>query len=124
MGRTVTNAEPGYSRHQYGLALDACFAGTDPYLEKLPAVESKAAWEAYARAGERVGLFAGLRFGAVDSPHLEMRYARVPLHELRWLFSTGGLVKVWLRLDAFRGVPPGSGWNDAVRKGINLGASK
>ena len=35
-GAIVTNAGAGDSFHNYGCALDVCFAGADPYLDKDP----------------------------------------------------------------------------------------
>lgn len=120
LGRTVTDAEPGFSRHNYGLAFDVALVGLDPYGDKLPTDERERLWEAFARAGEANGLHAGRRFPKVDSAHMEGRPGRVPTYELRWLFAHGGMVKVWTRLDALRGVPIGHDWNDAMRKKLSL----
>lgn len=117
LGRTVTNAEPGKSYHELGLAFDACFIGLDPYLERLADTDSRAAnglWRAYATAGELQGLTAGHYFTRVDSPHLEMRVMEAPTGLLRRLLIQGGINEVWAYLDRLRGVAVGTDWDAAA----------
>ena len=67
-GRWATNALPGQSAHQYGLAID-CFV----LNEKGEAIWDGNAkgYEVYAREAERAGLLAGAAFN--DPVHIECR---------------------------------------------------
>lgn len=73
-GRIVTNCDGvvKLSNHQSGRALDACFIGNDPFLEKGLRAEAVAIWAAYGACGEAMGLVWGGRFQLVDKPHLEL----------------------------------------------------
>lgn len=74
-GHIVTNCDGilKLSNHQSGRALDACFEGKDPFLEKSPRGEAVAIWAAYGACGEAMGLVWGGRFQLVDKPHLELK---------------------------------------------------
>lgn len=108
-GRIVTNAKPGESMHSYGVAVDICFAGKDPYLDQNP--NSVFLWNEFARFGRSAGFFPGLDFKTlVDKPHLEMRYGGLDADSLFILYERGGLRAVWAKLDQVRGIPIGSEW--------------
>lgn len=69
-GRIVTNARPGYSYHNYGLALDF-----------VPIVDGKAAWnriDLFDKIG-KVAKAYGFEWGGnfkspVDKPHIQMTF--------------------------------------------------
>ena len=68
----VSNSPPGYSFHNYGLAVDFAFMGEDPYLENAPAGLQKHAWLSLCLACEAEGLTAGYRFLTFqDRPHAQ-----------------------------------------------------
>jgi peptidoglycan L-alanyl-D-glutamate endopeptidase CwlK len=106
-GRIVTNAKAGESLHNFGLAIDICFRGTDPYLEKLRREDPKraqAVWGDYGKIAEGHGLKWGGDFKIVDLPHVEIDYG-LKLSELRNFYARGGLPEVFRRLNHHRGIP-------------------
>ena len=72
----VTNAPPGSSYHCYGLAVDSCFWGQDPYLEYLEKKrpgEALELWIAYGAYASRASLVWGGNFHKlIDRPHVQM----------------------------------------------------
>jgi peptidoglycan L-alanyl-D-glutamate endopeptidase CwlK len=98
--KIVTHAIPGSSYHQYGLAVDSCFVGDDPYREKCTPEESIMAW---ARFGEAVKL-AGLRWGGdwtakrLDRPHAELSLP-LSLDSIQMIYQKKGLAAVWERVN-------------------------
>lgn len=76
--RVVTKARPGESPHNWGMAFDICFTGTDPYLHAHEAAHGTAdpLWALLGEAGTRLGLNWGGPLGVNDkfrwdSPHFE-----------------------------------------------------
>lgn len=80
-GKIVTNCDGIINRSnhqartspdglQWGCAVDCCFLGQDPYLEKYGAHIQ--IWQAYGANLEAVGLKWGGRFHSVDMPHAEL----------------------------------------------------
>jgi peptidoglycan L-alanyl-D-glutamate endopeptidase CwlK len=76
-GRIVTNCDGviKVSNHQpkadkLGYAVDSCFLGQDPYLEKYGAHIQ--IWAAFGANLEAVGLAWGGRFHGLDMPHAEL----------------------------------------------------
>jgi peptidoglycan L-alanyl-D-glutamate endopeptidase CwlK len=107
-GKIVTHAKPGDSIHHYGLALDACFAGADPFLEKHP--HGQEIWADFGRLVRAHGLDWGGDFIHLrDQPHAELTYG-FKLHEIKELYRHGGLTAVWAAVDKHRKVPEGQGW--------------
>jgi peptidoglycan LD-endopeptidase CwlK len=121
-GKIVSWAPAGYSWHNFGLALDAYFAGKDPYLEfairdaderyrksktaanrkalDFACAEFERLWKAWGECGKRHGLAWGGDWPAKrkDRPHHE--YTRgMSLKEARALYKEGGLNSVWDRVD-------------------------
>ena len=106
-GKIVTQAKPGQSFHNYGMAVDYCFHGPDPYSDHHP----------WALLG-KVALASGCRWGGTfshpDRPHVEADYL-VPLSEIHSLYADGsGVVAVWAKLDVIRSVPVGTDWDGDV----------
>lgn len=99
-GPIVTYARPGDSLHNYGLAVDSCFRGKDPYLEKAPPEIAQKAWYEYGKAAKAHGLTWGGDWLSkkVDRPHIQLTYG-LTLHELKMLYDEGGLEHIWKYLD-------------------------
>lgn len=97
-GSVVTNAKPGESFHNFGLAADCCFISKDdPYLEKHPDKD-----KLWARYGEIANLH-GLRWGGsltklVDLPHVECAY-QTDLDQLQIMHEHGGMKLVFFQMD-------------------------
>ena len=107
-GKIVTNAKPGMSFHNFGLAVDFAFVGMDPYLETMAKMRGEAkadaVWERVAQIVEKNGLVSGRRFKSrPDSPHAQDTYG-MELHEVASLYDSGGLPAVWAQCDKIRGV--------------------
>lgn len=84
--KTVTNAPPGFSAHNYGAAFDVCFSGPDPYLDQYgkthkdekghPLPDPR--WLQIGKIGEALGLNWGGPNGkgdrfTFDRPHFERK---------------------------------------------------
>lgn len=113
-GKVVTNARPGASWHNYGLAFDVAWAGQDPYLTKLPKAEQDELWAAYGKAVIAHGMVWGgesilIVNGVKDRPHAELSYG-MTIAQAMELYNMGGLKAVWAQLDQHRGVPVGQDW--------------
>lgn len=92
--KVVTYAKGGESYHNFGLALDSAFMGSDPFLEKLPKAEQATLWEDYGLLVEKVGLGWGGRFKNPDRPHCEMTFG-LPVTKLQAMFKEGGNKLIW-----------------------------
>ena len=99
-GSIVTNAPPGYSWHQFGLAVDCCPATAfDPNGAFIPDWNaSHPTWKSMIAKGEALGLYSGSQFCHLkDMPHFQLvgRFAVSPDSEVRQLFKDGGMAAVW-----------------------------
>ena len=74
----MTNAKPGDSYHQYGLAIDVVPRAYKSMPDWNP---SGPQWEAIGRLGEGLGLTWGGRWSKPDKPHFQLTAA--PLAELK-----------------------------------------
>lgn len=90
--KIVTNARGGESFHQFALALDSCFIGDDPFLEKMPEVLSEQLWTAYGKLCESNGLEWGGDWKSKfkDRPHCQLTYG-LTLHAAQLLYENSGL---------------------------------
>ena len=69
-GNVVTNAEPGSSPHNFGMAFDICFEGKTLAECYPPASDPR--WAQVAAIGEGLGLAWGGRWKSLkDLPHFE-----------------------------------------------------
>ncbi len=110
MGRTITNAKPGESLHHYGVAIDSCWVGLDPYLQMLAPAKAGFLWKEYGRIAKAHGFEWGGDFRTiVDRPHIQKRYG-FSAQEIRELHVAGGIEAVWAAIDRARGVPQGTDW--------------
>jgi len=92
----VTQAPPGSSWHNYGLAVDSCFRGEDPYLERDP--DRLVKWQKFGTIAEGHGLEWGGRFKNFDGPHTQMRFG-MSLKDAQTLFKLGGIQSVFAKAD-------------------------
>lgn len=107
-GKIVTYSKPGDSLHHYGLAIDSCFVGIDPYLEHDP--NSEALWREYGRHATAHGLsWGGAWSRFIDRPHVQMLYGLLTA-DVKELYSHKGLSSVWAKCDQMRGVAVGGEW--------------
>ncbi|MFO1519207.1 MAG: M15 family metallopeptidase [bacterium] len=90
-GRGVTRAKPGYSFHNYGLAVDVVFQDK----KGRPSWREEHDWKKLGQLGKEVGLEWGGDWKSLrDRPHFQL----VPNGEIghvRKAYRQGGLQKVW-----------------------------
>jgi len=117
----ATNAPPGKSFHHYGLACDSAFAGTDPFLKSLSREEREGLWGDFGRLVQARGCVWGGDWNGngeqdpndFDRPHCQKTYG-LTIAECERLYRQGGIAAVWARVDAVRGIAPGTGWDNAL----------
>lgn len=92
----VTHAMPGQSFHQFGLAIDSCFMGDDPYLAKLHRPETDMLWNLYGEAVKAQGMMWGgdWKQPKTDRPHCEIDYG-LSIHTIQMVYEDHGLKAVW-----------------------------
>lgn len=95
-GKKVTNAKPGESFHNYGLAVDCC-RDANVLREGLQPDWDLASYKILQEEAERVGLESGMSFKTFrEGPHIQFRLpAGVTLRQLKDLFEIGGLDAAW-----------------------------
>ena len=90
-GKIVTNAKPGESVHNFGLALDFAI------LDKTGAIDWRdiPAYRTVGELGEELGFQWGGRFKTIiDYPHMQMSFG-FAIQDLRTMFALGGIERVW-----------------------------
>ncbi len=94
----VTKSAPGSSWHEYGLAVDTCWRGIDPfmdYLQQRDGAEATKRWYEFGRYAEGNGLTWGGKFHTIsDKPHCQKNYG-LTIDKAQELYKSGGLEKVW-----------------------------
>ncbi len=97
-GKIVTNAQGGESWHNFGLAIDSCFEGPDPYLEKNE--KSQEIWEFFGKkCGDTQLIWGGHFLKIIDKPHAEKRYGQT-LQSCKTLVDSVEIAGLWKQLDA------------------------
>jgi peptidoglycan LD-endopeptidase CwlK len=100
-----TNARPGLSFHNYGLAFDCAFSGNDPYLKQIPESQRDDIWNKYGELVKKCGFRWGgdfvLKNGAHDKPHAELSYG-LSIHECLELYTQEGKLGLWKYIDDLR----------------------
>lgn len=94
-GRVVTNAQPGHSWHQFGLAVDVVPLGQDGQPDWNT---SHPIWQRLVAAGTALGLQAGARFRTFpDYPHFQLtgKLPESPDNETREAFLLSGIDGIW-----------------------------
>jgi peptidoglycan LD-endopeptidase CwlK len=99
----VTHAAPGSSFHNFGLALDVCFEGKDPYWELLQVqdpLEAAFRWSEFGRFSVAHGLEWGGNFTHLsDKPHVQMSMG-MTLRQIQDIYKFGGLDAVFKKVDS------------------------
>ena len=101
IGKKVTNAKPGESAHNFGIAVDFCRDADATRAGLQPGWKP----EDYAILGEeaeRAGLVWGGDWAMKDLPHVQLAgfVTRLDLQPLRKAFVVGGLPAVFAFLDS------------------------
>ncbi len=94
-GRIVTNAEPGHSYHQFGLAVDVVPLGLDGQPDWNT---THPIWQRIVSVGQNLGLTAGAQFRSFpDYPHFQLtgKLPASPDLEVRESFGQSGLPGIW-----------------------------
>ena len=97
-GKVVTDAPPGYSYHEFGLAVDvAPFDVEGKPIWNYVISPGKEAWEAIEKIAPDIQLFSGACFHTItDRPHWQcVELSPSPTDEDRWLLREGGMQAVW-----------------------------
>jgi peptidoglycan L-alanyl-D-glutamate endopeptidase CwlK len=68
----VTNAQAGFSSHNYGVAADLCKHSKDTYEGHLSPDWNDDSYEILAEEAEKLGLESGLRWNFKDSGHIQL----------------------------------------------------
>lgn len=94
-GKVVTNAEPGSSWHNFGLAVDVVPYGLDGRPDWNT---SHPIWQRLVQLGTSLGLVAGGRFRSFpDQPHFQLT-GKLPVSpdlEVRETYGQSGLAGIW-----------------------------
>lgn len=99
-GKIVTYAQAGDSWHNYGMAIDSCFRGQDPYLETT--FNGAAKWKKYGDIVAKYGFTWGGNFKNPDCPHIQMTFG-LELSVVKSLYLQGGIDAVWKQIDTVLG---------------------
>jgi peptidoglycan L-alanyl-D-glutamate endopeptidase CwlK len=92
----ITHAPPGKSFHQYGLAIDSCFMGKDPYFERIPFKDSNRIWNQYGMLCKKYGLEWGGDFSHPDRPHCQLTYG-LSIDEIEKISDSS---QIWKKMDS------------------------
>lgn len=107
-GEIVTNAKPGRSFHNFGLAADICFRGPDPYLIKNPIGEK--IWSSFGERARNLGLVWGGGFKIFDKPHVQFS-ATLSIEDCIRFSMDGGIDNLWMEIDRRLGKSLRAGWD-------------
>lgn len=98
--QVVTNAPPGLSSHNYGLAVDLVFDADSVKPGYQWSWDSKFPWKKLAELGRKMGLSPAYFWKTFpESPHFENTYG-LSYRELLALYNEKGLSGVWAEIDA------------------------
>lgn len=94
-GQIVTNAPPGFSFHQYGMAADLVFLinGEWSWAENLP-------WDRLGELGLSVGLEWGGFWDSVDRPHFQLTYGLPISNAFKEYNKNHNIEDVWALAEA------------------------
>lgn len=91
-GPVVTNAKPGRSLHNYGLAVDLC-----PLSAGKPDWDDARAFAALGAEAQKLGLEWGGTWSKPDRPHVEL--SPLPVSLCLSLYQRGRLPLVWSEVE-------------------------
>ena len=108
-GPIVTDAQPGFSTHNYGLGADSVFEdGTDGFKNEP--------WILFGQLASSLGLENGDLFnGICDKDHVECLYG-LEVKDLLIQWKQNGTTAVFAKLDFVRGVAPYDNWHNTLIK--------
>jgi hypothetical protein len=94
--KVVSHAQGFQSFHVYGLALDSCFLGGDPFLSELKKSEQEFYWNEYGRLAKACNFEWGgdWRGAKNDRPHVQKSYG-LSVRECQSLYEKNGIKGVW-----------------------------
>ena len=100
-GTIVTQAPPGHSWHEFGMAVDvAPFDAVGQPQWKVDDPVWGPVWQRIIRLGESLGLFSGDQFVrcSKDDPHFQLTgtFPASPNDEARQIFITAGMSAMWV----------------------------
>lgn len=91
-GKIVTNARGGESIHNFGLAIDSCFRGNDPYLVNT---SGSAIWKDFGEICQMQDMeWGGVWPSLGDKDHVEFKFG-FSIKELQEMYANGGLPNVY-----------------------------
>ena len=104
--KVVTNAPPGSSWHEYGLAFDVVpmiEVNGNPLILTPDWNTEHSIWQHIIAVGESLGMYSGSHFGEhsphprPDDPHFQEvgRFHVSPDDEVRSIYNQGGIPAVW-----------------------------
>jgi peptidoglycan LD-endopeptidase CwlK len=97
-GEIVTDAPPGHSMHEFGLAVD-CMPSLNPVGQPYApdGIGGSPRYVAMVAAAESLGLVSGSTWVSLkDWPHLQVAGVPAsPTNQMRADFSSGGLPLIW-----------------------------
>jgi hypothetical protein len=104
--KIVTRSQPSQSLHTYGLAVDSCFLGPDPYLDKLPKEKKQYYWDLFGSLVRTHGLTWGGDWNGngikekndFDMPHCQITYG-LSIHDIQILYEYNGIKSVWAKIN-------------------------
>lgn len=100
--KVVTNAPPGSSFHNYGLAVDLVFDGDEVRPGWQWSWSNQHPWRKLAEMGRSLSLEAAYFWRTFpEAAHFQMTYG-FKHTELLALYHEGGLKRVWEEIDSFR----------------------
>lgn len=90
----VTNAPPGHSWHEFGLAVDCVPRSLLPVKGWAP---ESILWGLITKIAESYGLSCGACWMHKDLPHLQItgKFPVSPTGEVRQIFKDAGMAQVW-----------------------------
>lgn len=95
-GKILTNAKPGQSLHNFGLAADSCFVGNDPFLDH--SFNGAVMWDAFGSFVKMENLTWGRYIpGIEDLVHVELAHG-MSLGELQYFLAHGGAPLIYKQL--------------------------
>ena len=93
-GAIVTNAKPGHSWHEFGMAVDVC---PESIMHETGWAPDSPLWLRIKQMGESLGLVSGACWQTPDKPHLQLtgKFGVSPDDTVRALFLQQGMIAVW-----------------------------
>lgn len=102
-GRFVTKARPGYSMHNYAVAVDMAHDADEDTANGLQPDWTAENYEVLAEEAENLGLEAGHRWKFKDSPHIQLPISKygLTMNDLLHAYEQGGKEAVFALLDEY-----------------------